>query len=41
MGHYFLDLRHFILQLTKDIDYDEGKMMSQIKYPDEFLNEAA
>ena len=27
--------------IIKDVDYDEGKMMSQIKYPDEFLNEAA
>lgn len=24
--------------ILKDIDYDESKMMSQIKYPDEFLN---
>lgn len=27
--------------IIKDIDYDESKMMSQIKYPDEFLNSAA
>lgn len=27
--------------ILKDVDYDEGKIMSQIKYPDEFLNVAA
>lgn len=27
--------------IIKDVDYDESKMMSQIKYPDEFLNAAA
>jgi|BioPla2DNA2_1021312.scaffolds.fasta_scaffold47886_1 transposase len=27
--------------IIKDVDYDESKMMSQIKYPDEFLNSAA
>lgn len=27
--------------ILKDIDYDEGKMMSEIKYPEEFLNSAA
>lgn len=27
--------------IIKDVDYDESKMMSQIKYPDEFLSEVA
>ena len=27
--------------ILKDVDYDESKMMSQIKYPEEFLNTAA
>lgn len=27
--------------IIKDVNYDESKMMSQIKYPDEFLNSAA